>query len=418
MTVADDYLTASITLPLEATKDYAIKLTVNGEWFGSNAITITKNNNSALFAENGEGDGKLTTDLAGDYVFTYTYATKTLVVTYPAPVVKYTVTLSDNMDMEYTTGAGEYAEGTEVTVIAEDELEDLAFVGWANEEGEIVSNDAEYKFVIDGNITLTAIYANVMELVVNDLEIVEEPVFGLVGTAQTQVGTLSLQLVVDTENEREDGMYNLTEDSQIWLGEETQLEFQEGVVDIDMVAQTATAMVLVAMEESLLLLSVEMSATPAEPLDINITNAEVEATLSEEDGTYELTLTGEWTDEEGLACPVKVFAPVYNPAEDHQALCNVIVGNMMTMEPFIGMGEDVLNITTVGKTVTVSGTMTLNGMTPVTINLSISGQLPASVPTDVENNTITVKAAKVIRNGQLIIRQGDVEFNAQGAILK
>ena len=87
MTVADDYLSASITLSLEAAKDYELKLTVNGEWFGSNAITITKDNNSAAFADNGDGstNAKLTTDLAGDYVFTYTYATKTLVVTYPEP---------------------------------------------------------------------------------------------------------------------------------------------------------------------------------------------------------------------------------------------------------------------------------------------------------------------------------------------
>ena len=83
MTVADDYLSASVTLTLEAAKDYEIKLTVDGGWFGSKAIAITKENNSASFAENGEGNGKLTTDLAGDYVFTYTYATKTLVVTYP-----------------------------------------------------------------------------------------------------------------------------------------------------------------------------------------------------------------------------------------------------------------------------------------------------------------------------------------------
>ena len=88
MTVADDYLSTSLTLALEATKDYEIKLTVNGEWFGSNAIVITKDKNSALFDTNGDGNGKLTTDLAGDYVFTYTYATKTLVVTYPTPVVE------------------------------------------------------------------------------------------------------------------------------------------------------------------------------------------------------------------------------------------------------------------------------------------------------------------------------------------
>ena len=92
MTVADDYLTASVTLALEAAKDYELKLTVNGEWFGSNAITITKDNNSASFAENGDGNGKLTTDAAGDYVFTYTYATKTLVVTYPVPATEIVLT--------------------------------------------------------------------------------------------------------------------------------------------------------------------------------------------------------------------------------------------------------------------------------------------------------------------------------------
>ena len=98
MTVADDYLTASVTLTLEAAKDYELKLTVNGEWFGSNAITITKDNNSASFAENGDGNGKLTTDLAGDYVFTYTYADKTLVVTYPDPENPDTPTSVDNVE--------------------------------------------------------------------------------------------------------------------------------------------------------------------------------------------------------------------------------------------------------------------------------------------------------------------------------
>ena len=96
MTVADDYLSASVTLTLEAAKDYEIKLTVDGGWFGSKAIAITKENNSASFAENGEGNGKLTTDLAGDYVFTYTYATKTLVVTYPEEVY-YEQFIMDNL---------------------------------------------------------------------------------------------------------------------------------------------------------------------------------------------------------------------------------------------------------------------------------------------------------------------------------
>ena len=95
MTVADDYLSASITLSLEAAKDYELKLTVDGQWYGGKTIAITKENNSASFAENGDGNGKLTTDLDGDYVFTYTYATKTLVVTYPEPTPTYDVTVVD-----------------------------------------------------------------------------------------------------------------------------------------------------------------------------------------------------------------------------------------------------------------------------------------------------------------------------------
>ena len=85
MTVADDYLSASITLALAENKAYALKLTVDGNWVGGSSVNITKEKNSASFAEDTGGDGKITTDLAGDYVFTYTYATKTLVVTYPTP---------------------------------------------------------------------------------------------------------------------------------------------------------------------------------------------------------------------------------------------------------------------------------------------------------------------------------------------
>ena len=50
-------------------------------------------------------------------------------------------------------------------------------------------------------------------------------------------------------------------------------------------------------------------------------------------------------------------------------------------------------------------------------NLSLEGDA-SSVSTGVENNTINVKAVKVIRDGQLVIRNNGVEYNAQGAIVK
>ena len=171
MTVADDYLSASVTLTLGAAKDYELKLTVNGEWFGSNAITITKDNNSASFAENGDGNGKLTTDLAGDYVFTYTYATKTLVVTYPVPTYTVTVT-AENGTVE---GDGEYEEGTTATLTATP-AEGYQFVNWTVGE-EVVSTENPYTFVVSADLALVA---NFQEVVVEpEYEVIEAEITNL-----------------------------------------------------------------------------------------------------------------------------------------------------------------------------------------------------------------------------------------------
>ena len=153
MTVADDYLTASVTLTLEAAKDYELKLTVNGEWFGSNAITITKDNNSASFAENGDGNAKLTTDLAGDYVFTYTYATKTLVVTYPAPVeeeINYETFTMSNLAV---TPMGDFD-----LLEASDDMNGLSVTLGVNADGSLhpasaVLFNGEELTIVEGNVT-------------------------------------------------------------------------------------------------------------------------------------------------------------------------------------------------------------------------------------------------------------------------
>ena len=152
MTVSDDYLSASITLSLAANKAYALKLTVNGEWFGSKTIAITKDKNSAKFDTNGDGDGKITTDLAGDYVFTYTYATKTLVVTYPALPVKYNVTVT--AENGTVTGTGEYEEGATATLTATP-AEGYEFVNWTKGE-EVVSTENPYKFTVTADVALVA----------------------------------------------------------------------------------------------------------------------------------------------------------------------------------------------------------------------------------------------------------------------
>ena len=157
MTVADDYLTASVTLTLEAAKDYELKLTVNGEWFGSNAITITKDNNSAAFAENGDGNGKLTTDLAGDYVFTYTYATKTLVVTYPEPeyALEETIEISNLTTETLTVGEATYLQLTGRNDMLDSDVQ-LFLNNYTGEDKEYEVN-VENSLMTFGGIELTVV---------------------------------------------------------------------------------------------------------------------------------------------------------------------------------------------------------------------------------------------------------------------
>jgi hypothetical protein len=82
-TMAEDKKTASLALNLEA-KDYGFKMIVGGSWT-NDGQKITRENNSAVYTgANVDTNGTLTADVAGEYTFTWTYATSTLAVTYPA----------------------------------------------------------------------------------------------------------------------------------------------------------------------------------------------------------------------------------------------------------------------------------------------------------------------------------------------
>ena len=81
----------------------------------------------------------------------------TTVIEEPKPET-YTVTILVNPEGAGTvTGAGEYEDGAEVTVTAE-ENEGYIFVGWM-EDGEFVAEDYEYTFTILNDVDLVAVYA-------------------------------------------------------------------------------------------------------------------------------------------------------------------------------------------------------------------------------------------------------------------
>lgn len=83
-TPAADSLTASLTLALtEGTYEFGFKF--DGTW-KANGATITREANTANLAT-GSGNMKIAADVPGNYLFTYTYATQEVVVTYPEPII-------------------------------------------------------------------------------------------------------------------------------------------------------------------------------------------------------------------------------------------------------------------------------------------------------------------------------------------
>lgn len=75
------------------------------------------------------------------------------------------LTISKLVKVEVTvvggTGGGKFTAGESVTVTAEDK-EGKVFKGWQDESGKIISTDKSYTFTVTREMTLTAIYEDVL----------------------------------------------------------------------------------------------------------------------------------------------------------------------------------------------------------------------------------------------------------------
>ena len=97
---AQDSLTASLTLALAA-GNYEFGFKFDGTW-KANGANLTREDNTANLST-GEGNMHITADVPGNYVFTYTYETQGVVVTYPEPIiVPDTVAIVVTEDLEWT----------------------------------------------------------------------------------------------------------------------------------------------------------------------------------------------------------------------------------------------------------------------------------------------------------------------------
>ena len=223
------------------------------------------------------------------------------------------------------------------------------------------------------------------------------------------------------------GEYNMSEDSYQLTSESSiavlgsDATFIDGYAyEVDAFTPSAKAVVHCEWNGMLLEFRLTMTAEPMEATVVVVENAVVEIEKYQIYGDmydYALKMSGEWVNEEdGLTYPVLVEVPVYYPeaTEPSEIMSTVTVGGMGDNDPWLGFGEGTLTVTTVDNVVTATG-IVQNPMAGVAIDITISGSI---TPTGVENATVTVKSVKMIQNGQLIIKKGDAQFNAQGATVK
>lgn len=100
--IAQDNASASLTLTLaEGNYEFGMRIGGSGNWT-ANGANLTREANTTNLAE-GSGNMHIAADVAGDYVFTYTYETQVLEVVYPdAPVVPDTITIDIESEVVYT----------------------------------------------------------------------------------------------------------------------------------------------------------------------------------------------------------------------------------------------------------------------------------------------------------------------------
>ncbi|MBQ8387055.1 MAG: hypothetical protein IJX48_06380 [Paludibacteraceae bacterium] len=224
------------------------------------------------------------------------------------------------------------------------------------------------------------------------------------------------------EDDNMDGQWSLSPESSVAImGFDARL-IDGYVYDVDINSPAAKAVLYVEDSGFFYEIKLNMTSTPKETVVIVVEDALVEVEEWKDfpeapTSNYALTMTADWTNEaDSLTYPVKVEVLIYDPnvAEQPDAICNVVVGDLIN-DPWLG-GVDgcYLTITTVEGVVTAKGVVTASDG-GVALDLTISGKLPT---TALDNIQVGNETVKVIRDGQLIIIKNDVEYNIQGAVVK
>ena len=133
---------------------HTFKVVYNSSYYGKNSTTITRASTTVTSLSTSGEDINLTTDLAGDYTFTFNSSDKKLIVAYP-PLPKHKVTATVNPAESGTvTGTDDYEQGSEATLIATPAA-GYTFKNWTV-AGTEKSTEATYTFTVTEPIELVA----------------------------------------------------------------------------------------------------------------------------------------------------------------------------------------------------------------------------------------------------------------------
>ena len=135
---------------------HTFKVVYNSSYYGKNNTTITRASTTITSLSTSGANINLTTDIAGDYTFTFNSSDKKLTVEYPVwPVFQVTASVNDET-MGSVSGAKEYKDGETAKLVATPKA-GYVFVNWTDaSSAEVVSSDATYSFTVTKAIALVA----------------------------------------------------------------------------------------------------------------------------------------------------------------------------------------------------------------------------------------------------------------------
>ena len=406
-----DYTKVNGVVQLPANTTKAFKLTVDGKDKGGNTIALTKDNLTANFTEDGEGNATIATELAGGYLFTYDYITKDVTVVYPfvgtmdlgqmtPSYSDESVTLKDDNNNEvtiYNVVEGEHTYGEnfdiEASVMHNGEWYTLTGKGsWTLADGVmtlVTTNLVDENKTVNYTITATALAPQEYTIACNgtyDEEVTEYYSSIKYAATTDEEDVIVIEIGgLNGEETRASGQFN---DNLFTTLTYTVEEGEDGVKVL-----TATAT-----DEAGNTYHITITATKLVYPTVNIYGAT--ATLDEE-GT--LTLSAEY---KGKTVISEIWG--YEGAGEY-----VWVGLVSTDYSF-EWSANVVTVTEENGQYTITGVF-LDDTDETKYNVTITTKATA---TALDNLNTTVAPVKMIENGQLIIVKDGVQYNAQGAVVK